>query len=355
MPNGLNIIPERASTIAGDVDTLVIVLLGISVFFSLLVFALVAVFAIKYRRRSPNERPPEIKTSKLLEITWTVIPLTVAMGLFFWGAGVYYAQRHAPNNSMEIYVTGKQWMWKFQHLSGRREINDLHVPVGRPVKLIMASEDVIHSFSVPAFRVKQDVLPNRYTTTWFEATKPGRYHLFCNQYCGTDHSSMTGTIVAMLPDQFEAWLSGKEDTGMPSSPVEAGQLLSVKLGCNTCHMEDSEARAPKLQNLFMKTVNLADGKTATADESYLRESILDPGAKVVDGFQPIMPSFKALVTSEQLSQIIAYLKSLGVAPGTEGLGETGSATTATVPADLPTTKATSLAADSPTTGPKERS
>jgi cytochrome c oxidase subunit 2 len=213
-----------------------------------------------------------------------------------------------------VYVVAKQWMWKLEHSEGQREINELHVPVGRDVKLIMTSQDVIHSFFVPAFRMKQDVLPGRYTMAWFRATKPGTYHLFCAEYCGTQHSGMIGDIVVMEPAQYEAWTSGSS-----TGPLSAtGEKVFGELGCSTCHRADSQGRGPNLQNVFGKPVELADGRTVMADENYVRECILDPGSRRVKGFQPIMPTFQGLVSEEQVNALVAYVKSLSKAatPGT---------------------------------------
>jgi len=216
---------------------------------------------------------------------------------------------------MEIFIVGKQWMWKAQHPEGQREINELHVPIGRPVKLIMGSEDVIHSYYIPAFRVKADVVPGRYNALWFTATEPGRYHLFCAEYCGTRHSGMIGWVTAMEPTEYQAWLAGGPQT---TSPVAAGEKLFSDLACNTCHMPNG--RGPVLQGIFGKSVELQGGGTVTADEAYIRESIVNPQAKVVAGFQPIMPTFQGLVTEEQLMQLIAYVRSLSQqgATGTPG-------------------------------------
>jgi cytochrome c oxidase subunit 2 len=227
------------------------------------------------------------------------------MVIFAWGAVVYFKGRTPPSDSTEVYVVAKQWMWKLEHAEGQREINELHVPVGRDVKLIMTSQDVIHSFFVPAFRMKQDVLPGRYTVAWFRATKPGTYHLFCAEYCGTQHSGMIGSIVVMEPAQYEAWMSG--GTGGPLSAT--GEKIFAELGCVTCHRSDSQGRGPNLQGIFGKPVQLEDGRTITADENYVRESILDPGAKVVKGFKPVMPTFQGLVSEEQLNALVAYVKS----------------------------------------------
>src|SRR5690606_34427450 len=253
-----------------------------------------------------------------LEITWSVIPLLIVMGVFFWSARVFIAQYTPPDNALQVYVVGKQWMWKTQHVEGRREINELHVPVGRPVQLIMTSEDVIHSFFIPAFRAKQDVVPGRYTTMWFEATKPGTYHLFCAEYCGSQHSRMIGQVVAMDPAEFQIWLSGGGATaGDAESMASAGKALFVQLGCASCHQQASGSRGPSLVGLFKREVELADGRRVIADETYIREAIVDPQASVAAGYQPIMPTFKGLVSEEGLLQIIAYIRSLQPASATE--------------------------------------
>ena len=228
-------------------------------------------------------------------------------GDFPWGAVIYSRQGAPPRGATEVYVVAKQWMWKLQHEEGQREINELHVPVGRDVKLILTSQDVIHSFYVPAFRIKQDVLPGRYTTAWFHPTKAGTYHLFCAEYCGSQHSGMIGQVVVLEPAQYQAWLSGGGATGTLASN---GQNLFCSLGCSTCHRFDIQGRGPNLAGLFGKPVQLEDGRVITADENYIRESILTPGAKVVSGFKPIMPVFQGLVNEEQLNALVAYVKSL---------------------------------------------
>jgi cytochrome c oxidase subunit 2 len=297
--------PERASTMAGNVDALYIFLLIVSGLMTLLIFIAVVYFAARYRYRRgvPAE---QIEGSIPLELTWSIIPFFVFMAIFLWGAVVFFRGRTPPRDSTEVYVVAKQWMWKLEHAEGQREINELHVPVGRDVKLIMTSQDVIHSFYVPAFRMKQDVLPGRYTMAWFRATKPGTYHLFCAEYCGTQHSGMVGSIVVMGPAQYEAWMSGGS-----TGPLSAtGEKVFSELGCATCHRSDSQGRGPNLQGVFGKPVQLEDGRTVTADENYVRECILDPGAKRVKGFQPIMPTFQGLVSEEQVNALVAYVKSL---------------------------------------------
>jgi len=304
--------PPEASTQAAQVDGIYFFMMAVAAFFSLLIATLVVVFAVKYRRRNEEEVGAEIHGALALELLWTVIPFCISMVMFAWGAKVFYDAYRPPAGAMEIYIVGKQWMWKAQHMGGQKEINELHVPVGRPVKLTMGSEDVLHSFYVPAFRMKADVIPGRYNVLWFTATKPGRYHLFCAEYCGTRHSGMIGWVEVMEPSDFQAWLAG----GRPSdSPAAAGEKLFQDLVCISCHRDDAMARAPQLKGLFGHTVQLQGGGTVVADESYLRESIVNPQAKVVAGFQPIMPTFQGLVSEEQLLQLIAYVRSLGeVAP-----------------------------------------
>ncbi|HXJ91035.1 MAG TPA: cytochrome c oxidase subunit II [Candidatus Binatia bacterium] len=290
---------------AGNVDALFIFLVILSGMMTLLIFVSLVYFAARYRHRK-GVLAEQIEGSTPLELTWTIIPFGVFMVIFAWGAVVYFQQRTPPRDATEVYVVGKQWMWKLEHAEGQREINSLHVPVGRDVKLIMTSQDVIHSFFVPDFRIKQDVVPGRYTVTWFRATKPGTYHLFCTQYCGTQHSGMIGSIVVMEPAQYEAWMSGGSTGPLSAS----GEKIFAELGCATCHRSDSQGRGPNLQGMFGKPVQLEDGRMVAADENYIRESILDPGAKIVRGFKPVMPTFQGLVSEEQLNALVAYVKSL---------------------------------------------
>jgi cytochrome c oxidase subunit 2 len=299
--------PAQASTMAGRVDALYFFLLAVSAFFSTLIAVLVIVFAIKYRRRSANEVGAPIHGSIALELLWSAIPFGITMVMFVWGASVFFSMARAPRGAMEVYVVGKQWMWKFQHVDGQREINELHVPVGRPVRLTMGSEDVIHSFFVPDFRVKMDVVPGKTSSVWFEATRPGRSHLFCTEYCGTKHSGMIGWIVAMEPADFQAWLAGGAAEG---SMASRGEKLFQDLACHTCHAPDARGRGPVLDGLFGSQVRLQSGATLVADESYLRESIVNPTAKIVAGYEPLMPAFQGLVSEEGLMQLIAYIKSL---------------------------------------------
>jgi len=305
--------PERASTMAGNVDALFIFLLIMTGMVTLLIFSCMLYFAARYRYRA-NVPAEQIEGSTPLELTWTIIPLGVFLVIFTWGAVVFFKERTPPRDSTEVYVVAKQWMWKLEHAEGQREINELHVPVGRDVKLIMTSQDVIHSFFVPAFRIKQDVLPGRYTTTWFRATKPGTYHLFCAEYCGTQHSGMIGSVVVLEPAQYETWMSGGS-----TGPLSAtGEKIFAELGCVTCHRSDAQGRGPNLQGLFRKPVQLQDGRTLVADENYIRESILDPGAKIVNGYKPVMPTFQGLLSEEQLNALVAYVKSLSATKQAEG-------------------------------------
>jgi cytochrome c oxidase subunit 2 len=235
---------------------------------------------------------------------------------FIWGAVLFFKERTPPADATEVYVVAKQWMWKVEHMEGQREINELHVPTGQNVKLIMTSQDVIHSFFIPAFRLKQDVLPGRYTTLWFKATVPGRYHLFCAEYCGTMHSGMGGDIVVMEPQDYAAWMAG----GATAPLQDTGKALFASLGCSTCHRSDVQGRGPNLEGIYDKPVLLEDGRTVTADENYVRESILNPTAKIVSGFKPVMPTFQGIVSDEQLNALVAYVKSLSLPPtGTAGL------------------------------------
>jgi cytochrome c oxidase subunit II len=307
MRSGTVFFPEVASTVASRVDSLYFFLVGLTAFFTLLIFTLFVVFMVKYRRRDPDSVGARIHGGMILEVTWSVIPLLIVMGLFVWATQVFFAISRPPAETMNIYAVGKQWMWKFQHMDGQREINELHVPVGRPVKMIMTSEDVLHDLFFPAFRVKADVIPGRYTRLWFEATKAGTYPLYCAEYCGTKHSGMIGQVVVMEPDDYQAWLSGGIQEGSLSS---AGEKLFQDLACNTCHRPDAQGRGPMLQDLFGKTVTMQSGETVVVDEAYLREAILQPSAKVTAGFQPTMPTFQGLVSEEGLLELIEYVKSL---------------------------------------------
>jgi cytochrome c oxidase subunit II len=321
----LPLFPEQASTLAPRVDALYAFLVIVTGFFSVLIAALVIIFAIKYRRRSEDYVPRPIAGALRLEILWIGVPLLISMVMFAWGASVYMGQNRPPDDAEQIYVVGKQWMWKVQHLDGHREINELHVPLGKAFRLTMTSEDVIHSFFMPAFRTKFDVLPGKYTTAWFRPIKTGTFHLFCAEYCGTKHSGMIGWIHVMQPSEYQAWLTGGAPEG---SLASSGEKLFQDLACNNCHHvgDGAQGRCPNLQGLFGRRVELASGATVVADEAYIRESILKPDAKIVSGYQAIMPTFDGLVTEEGVLQLIEYIKSIG--PKNQGTGSPAGGTPA---------------------------
>jgi cytochrome c oxidase subunit II len=307
MLQGIPIHPPQASSIARDVDFLHFTLTAIAVFFSVAIFLTIFYFMIRYRRRSPDERPKAIEGSVPLEVAWTVIPSLICVGLFIWASTLYFVNAKSPDGAIEVFVTGRQWMWKVQHPEGIREINELHVPIGRPVKLTMTSEDVIHDFFVPAFRIKKDVLPGRYTSLWFTATEAGRYHLFCAQYCGAFHAGMGGWVIVMQPDEYDHWLNGEA----PGQTMEeTGASLFQEKGCANCHLPDGSGRGPSLVGLFGRPVHLATGAAANANEAYLREAILNPSAISVAGRAPVMPSYQGQLNEEQILDLIAYIRSL---------------------------------------------
>jgi cytochrome c oxidase subunit II len=307
MPTDFPLFPEQASTVAPLVDGLYFFLVALCGAVSLLIWIVIFYFAIKYRRRPDNELAQEQEPPMALEMTWTVLPTLIFIVIFIAGAWVFFRLQRVPTNSIQIYATGRQWMWKFQHPTGQREINTLHVPVGRPVKITMASEDVIHSLWFPAFRVKLDVLPNRYRDMWFQATKVGRYHLFCAEYCGTLHSGMIGWVEVMEPTAYQRWLAG----GAEGSLASQGEQLFQKYACSTCHLDAATGRGPVLAGLYGKTQPLADGTSVVADDNYIRESILNPTAKIAAGYQPIMPVFQGQMSEEDLIRLLAYVRSLG--------------------------------------------
>lgn len=300
--------PEAASSMAGQVDALYFFLISVSLFFTVIIFAGCAYFAVKYKRVDENYIPAGMKDNMVLEVVWSVIPFFITLIMFAWGAVIYFRTYTPPDGAMEMYAVGKQWMWKTQHPEGHREINELHVPVGRDIKMTMTTEDVIHSFFIPAFRVKKDVVPGKYTTMWFKPTKVGKYHLFCAEYCGNQHSGMIGSVHVMEPADYEAWLAG---VNRGETMAQAGERLFTRLGCASCHQEDNNGRCPTLKDIFNKPVPLQNGQRVIADESYLRESILKPQAKVVAGYQnQEMPTFQGQVSEDGLLQIVAYIKTL---------------------------------------------
>ncbi len=312
-----SLLPEQASEFAAKIDLLYVFLVLISAFFTVLTAVLVITFVVKYRRKSDDDNPLPPHADSRLEVLCSIVLLVLTMVMFFWGARLYFEGNRPPSDAMEILVTGKQWMWKLQHPQGKREINELHVPVGQPVKLTMTSEDVIHSFFIPALRVKNDVLPGRFTTVWFNATKPGKYRLFCTEYCGTEHSYMGGWVHVMPQADYELWVRGASAT--EESPVAAGARLFATYGCNTCHASDSGARGPNLNGVYGHKQVLADGTEVIADDDYIRESILNSQAKIVAGYAPIMPLFKGLISDDQVVQLLAYVKSLS--KSSEGTGK----------------------------------
>jgi len=307
-------LPE-ATTSAPEVDYLIFALVLISCAVLALVFGLLLLYMFKYRAGSSVDRGTLAKKTWRLEAAWTVATLLAFFGLFVWGADLYVRLFQPPSDAMKIYVIGKQWMWKVEHPGGQREINALHLPIGRPIELIMTSEDVIHDFSIPAFRIKHDVLPGRYETLWFQAEKVGTYHLFCTQFCGVDHAQMTGDIVVMSDSDFEKWL---EQNGTSETLAVAGKTLFMRYGCSGCHggngiggsQSGSTVRAPALAGLYGSSVTLADGRVVIADDRYFRDCVLLPDTQRVAGYPPVMPSFAGQISEEDLLKIIAYIKSL---------------------------------------------
>ncbi|CAN5569270.1 cytochrome c oxidase subunit II [soil metagenome] len=304
MNEGFQFMPDQASSVAPQVDHLYYFLIAVTVFFTVLIFVLIVYLGLKYRRKS-EAMPPHVHGNMKLEIAWTIVPMILVIVMFVWGASLFVQMSRPPANAMDIYIVGKQWMWFAQHPSGPRENNELHVPVGKPIKLTMASQDVIHSFFIPAFRVKQDVIPGRYSYEWFTPTAVGEYHLFCAEYCGKGHSQMIGKIVVMDEAKYQAWLSGS--TG-DEPMARAGERLFSKYSCATCHGQ----QGPTMAGLYGAQRTLTDGSKVVADDAYLRESILNAPAKLVAGYPPIMPSYRGQLTEEQIAQLIVYIKSLKV-------------------------------------------
>ncbi len=298
--------PPEASSISTYADALYFFLVLISLVGLVVVAALVIGFSVIYRKER-NPEPTQIEGSTLLEATWTIIPLALFMVCFVWGALLYFRIYNPPTNAMNIYIVGKQWMWKAEHPGGQHEIDALHVPIGRPVQLTMISQDVFHSFSIPAFRVKREVIPGRYTTVWFEATKAGTYHLFCTQYCGTLHSGMIGQIVAMNPDDYQAWMAGST-SGM--SLAQNGERLFASLGCNACHSGGPAARGPNLAEVYGSRVQLTNGSYTFVDDAFLRDSILNPTMHVTAGYAPIMPTYQGQISEDGLIDLVEYIKTL---------------------------------------------
>jgi cytochrome c oxidase subunit 2 len=307
---GIPVFPDQASTFARDVDALYFFIVAVCSFFALTVAVLVVYFGVRYHRAPGRRLGARIEGNLPLELLWSVIPTVIAMVMFGWGASVFYHLRRPPDEAMQIYAVGKQWMWKFQHLEGQREINQLHVPAGRPIKITISSEDVLHSLYFPAFRTKMDAIPGRYTQLWFQATKPGTYHIFCTEYCGTNHSGMVGSVTVLEPAAFQAWLQGGGEGG---TLAQRGARLFENLACNSCHLDSGQGRGPSLKDIVGKTETLQDGSTVVVDDAYLRESILLSQAKIVRGFQPLMPTFQGLISEENLVALIEHVKSMSPA------------------------------------------
>ena len=303
--------PENASTFAGKVDALYFFSLAVSIFFTVLIFIGTIFLFVKYRRKHDDQVGVPIHGSLVLEIVWSVIPFIITMLLFGWGAQVFYVGMVKPaGGAKEYFGVGKQWMWKFQHPEGHREINTLHVPVGEKITITLTSDDVIHSFWVPAFRTKMDVVPGRYTQVWFEATKVGNYHLFCTEYCGAEHSQMTGTVYVMEKADYQRWLAGGTVT---TAPVASGADLFRQYACSTCHGPDGSSRGPSLVGIAGKEVVLSNGRRVIRDDNYLREAILQPTAGLVEGYQNLMPTYQGQIDEQGVANLITYIKSLGQA------------------------------------------
>jgi len=305
---GVPIRPEAASSIAEGVDRLHFFLTALTLFFTALIFTIIFYFMVKYRRRSEDDQPAETGQNLPLELTWTLVPTVLAAFVFIWSSSLYFRNSRPPEASTEIFVIGKQWMWHLQHPEGPREINELHVPVNIPIKLTMTSEDVIHDFYIPAFRVKKDAVPGRYTSLWFQATKTGVYHLFCAQYCGADHAEMIGWVYVMSQADYAAWLSGGARN---ESMAQIGERLFNQLGCVTCHVADGTGRGPSLAGLYGKPEKLRSGEMRLVDEALIRQAIVNPNSILLPNYPPIMPTFQGQVNEEQVLQLIAYVKSLG--------------------------------------------
>ena len=320
-------LPEQASTLAPQVDQLYWFIIGVTAFFGILTSVVVVYFAVKYRTNDPLAVGAPITGSIPLELAWSVIPFLISVVIFAWASQVFFDIYRPPDQTLDIYSTGKRWMWKFQHLDGKAEINELHVPIGRAVKVTFTSEDVLHSLYFPAFRTKADAIPGRYSTVWFNATKVGEYPIYCAEYCGTRHSGMIGKVYVMEPAAYQAWLSGSGGGTLASR----GERLFSELACNTCHLPDGSGRGPSLANKFGTQEQLSNGSLVNVDETYIRESILTPQLKIVAGYQPVMPTFQGLVNEESVMALIEHVKSLQSSPG----GAAAAASSAAPPAAAP--------------------
>src|ERR1700760_1611828 len=298
--------PPEASKIAPQMDALYFFMVLVSLIGLTIVIILVTSFSIMYsKKRHPV--PVQIEGSTMLEATWTIIPLGLFLIMFVWGALIYFRVYTPPANAMNIYVVGKQWMWKAEHPGGQHEINALHIPTGQPIQLTLISQDVFHSFSIPAFRVKREAIPGRYTSVWFEATTPGTYHLFCTQYCGTNHSVMIGEITAMSPTDYKKWTQ-ESTSGM--SPAQNGERLFASMGCNACHSGTAAARGPSLAGVYGSKLQLTNGSQVLVNDAYLRDAILNPSQHITAGYAPIMPTYQGQISEDGLIDLVEYIKSM---------------------------------------------
>ncbi|HSY36717.1 MAG TPA: cytochrome c oxidase subunit II [Acidobacteriaceae bacterium] len=298
--------PAEASGIAPYVDALYFFLVAMTIFGTTFVAILLLVFSVRYRREK-NPVATQIEGSTLLEATWTIIPLAIFLVTFVWGALLYFRIYDPPANAMNIYIVGKQWMWKAEHPGGQHEINALHVPTGKPIQLTMISQDVFHSFSIPDFRIKREVIPGRYSTVWFEATQVGTYHLFCTQYCGTQHSGMIGEVTVMTPGDYKKWL---EQSNSGQSLAQNGERLFASMGCNSCHNGTAAARGPSLAGVYGSKLTLTDGRQILVDDAYLRNAILNPSEHVTAGFAPIMPTYQGQISEDGLIDLVEFVKNM---------------------------------------------
>ncbi|WP_158785584.1 cytochrome c oxidase subunit II [Granulicella sp. L46] len=298
--------PAEASGIAPYVDALYFFLVAMTIFGTTFVAILLLVFSVRYRREK-NPVATQIEGSTLLEATWTIIPLAIFLVTFVWGALLYFRIYDPPTNAMNIYIVGKQWMWKAEHPGGQHEINALHVPTGKPIQLTMISQDVFHSFSIPDFRIKREVIPGRYSTVWFEATQVGTYHLFCTQYCGTQHSGMIGEVTVMTPGDYKKWL---EQSNSGQSLAQNGERLFASMGCNSCHNGTAAARGPSLAGVYGSKLTLTDGRQILVDDAYLRNAILNPSEHVTAGFAPIMPTYQGQISEDGLIDLVEFIKNM---------------------------------------------
>jgi cytochrome c oxidase subunit 2 len=323
MNTALKLWPDSASSVSGQVNFFFVLMVVVCTSVAVGIASFLIYSMLRYHRKRENELGRLTRYVIPAEVAWTVTPLLIFLGMFAWSSKLYFDIERPPADAIPMYAVGQQWMWKLQHPEGQREINELHIPVGRSVRLSMISQDAIHSFFVPAFRTKQDVLPGRYTTIWFKATVPGKYHLFCAEYCGAKHSGMIGWIYAMAPQDYQKWLTEGAAEG---SLASQGEKFFHQFGCANCHQFERQGRAPYLKDLYGRPVEIAGGQTVTADETYIRESILDPNAKIAYGFQGnVMPNYTGQLSEDQVLALISYVKALGPAPGTQQPSNSGTA------------------------------